>query len=60
MVLKIQQTKLNSQNTRCKIQIEHPGTQEEQMTLDQVKPPSANFIVLYWSLDTNAGSLFIC
>lgn len=41
--------KFNRQNTSNKFEIEHPGTKEEQTTVDQVKPISANHITLRWS-----------
>lgn len=50
-------TNFTGQNTRCKIQIKRRGTQEEQTTLDHIKPTSVNHITLSWSSDTNVGSL---
>lgn len=42
---------------RYKIWIKRLGTQEELMAQDQVKLTSATYITLYWSHDTDAGSL---
>lgn len=35
--------KLDSKNARYKIQIEHPGSQKEQTTLDQVQTTVSQF-----------------
>lgn len=44
-----------TQNTWYKIQIKHPGFQEEQTILAQVKPTSANPIMLHQSHDINCS-----
>lgn len=41
--------RFDTQNMWYKIQIKHPGTQEEQMILAQAKPTLVNPIMLHWS-----------
>lgn len=43
---------------KYEVQIKHPRTQVEQIILDQVKATSTIITLwLYWSCDTDAGSL---